>query len=1026
MPRIKILNNNDSKVFENPPQFSGEERKQFFYLPNWADDLVKIFKTPTNQVGFILQFGYFKATGRFFVARKFHQNDIEFIANRFGYNLEELDFSGYKEGSLIRHQEIILDNMGVRKFSRALHKLLVKEAGIMASKQMKPRFMFLSLIDFLKSQKIEIPGYHVFEDIITDSLRFFEKSLIEKIQKRLSSEEKQILDQLLEIGEEYTDGDKQNSKIKRYKLTLLKKTNQSTKPSKIKENIKDIQSLEGLFKDINPVISSLDLSSELIQYYAQVVIKSQIFQTNRREERKYLLLISFVAYQYYRLNDVLIDILMQSVQSTFNTTEREHKDFFYHQRRERSKQFNAFSQKITDHLSTVEQAKIILEDQLLSSDAKIVRLQMLFSEKIDRGSVQIQNQLSQLGTEANRITKNTDFYDLLESNSVKLQNRVSEIVKNIHFDSQTSNALLIQAINYYKQKDGNLDDKAPVDFLDVKEQKILTDSNGKFRVSLYKALLFSKVAEGIRSGALNLKFSYKYRAFDDYLILQEVWENNKEELLKKAGLTELQDFMKLVEQLKKALQEQYRETNENVINGKNSYATIKENGDLKLRTPKKELGIFDNALDLFPKNRFISLFEILSTVERASQLTDCFEHWQIKHNRDKPANRIFFAGMIGYGCNLGIRKTAKISRNINQAELENTIRWYFSHENIIRANDKVLSFLDKLQLPKIFKQMQDKTHTSSDGQKFGIGVDSLNAGYSYKYFGQNKGVSVYSFIDESHRLYSSTVINPAEREVAYVIDGLMHNDVVQSDIHSTDTHGYSEMIFAVTHLLGISFAPRIKNFKKQHLYSFEKPSALKELGYHILPDKSLDINHIADQWDQILRFIATIKLKETSASQLFKRLTSYSKQHPLYRALKQFGRIIKTLFLLKYIDDVELRQMIEKMLNKLESSNKLNKAVFHGNNQEFQFSTKEEQLIADGCRRLIENSIICWNYLYLSKLISEAETNDQKRNLINTIKNGSVVAWRHINLQGEYDFSEEKLKDSIEFSLPELLELEVL
>jgi len=117
--------------------------------------------------------------------------------------------------------------------------------------------------------------------------------------------------------------------------------------------------------------------------------------------------------------------------------------------------------------------------------------------------------------------------------------------------------------------------------------------------------------------------------------------------------------------------------------------------------------------------------------------------------------------------------------------------------------------------------------------------------------------------------------------------------------------------------------------------------------------------------------------------------------------------------------------MIEKMLNKLESSNKFNKAVFHGNNQEFQFSTKEEQLIADGCRRLIENSIICWNYLYLSKLISEAEANDQKSNLINAIKNGSVVAWRHINLLGEYDFSEERLKNSIEFSLPELLELQV-
>ena len=67
----------------------------------------------------------------------------------------------------------------------------------------------------------------------------------------------------------------------------------------------------------------------------------------------------------------------------------------------------------------------------------------------------------------------------------------------------------------------------------------------------------------------------------------------------------------------------------------------------------------------------------------------------------------------------------------------------------------------------------------------------------------------------------------------------------------------------------------------------------------------------------ILRFVATIKLKQTTASQLFKRLNSYSNQHPLYQALKEFGKIIKTLFILRYIDDVELRQSIEKQLNKI-------------------------------------------------------------------------------------------------------------
>jgi len=112
-----------------------------------------------------------------------------------------------------------------------------------------------------------------------------------------------------------------------------------------------------------------------------------------------------------------------------------------------------------------------------------------------------------------------------------------------------------------------------------------------------------------------------------------------------------------------------------------------------------------------------------------------------------------------------------------------------------------------------------------------------------------------------------------------------------------------------------------------------------------------------------LRFLVTIRLKETTASQLFRRLSSYSRQHPLYRALKEFGKIIKTFFLLKYIDDVELRQAIEKQLNKLESSNRFGKAVFYGNNQEFQQPTKEEQLIAEGCKRLIENAVICWNYL---------------------------------------------------------------
>jgi TnpA family transposase len=104
--------------------------------------------------------------------------------------------------------------------------------------------------------------------------------------------------------------------------------------------------------------------------------------------------------------------------------------------------------------------------------------------------------------------------------------------------------------------------------------------------------------------------------------------------------------------------------------------------------------------------------------------------------------------------------------------------------------------------------------------------------------------------------------------------------VIKSDIHSTDTHGYTEIIFGVTYLLGLTFAPRLKQLDRQRLYSFQKRKMYETQNFRILPDAYIDTKLIAENWSDILRFVATIKLKYATASQLFKRLNSYSKQHP--------------------------------------------------------------------------------------------------------------------------------------------------
>ena len=137
-------------------------------------------------------------------------------------------------------------------------------------------------------------------------------------------------------------------------------------------------------------------------------------------------------------------------------------------------------------------------------------------------------------------------------------------------------------------------------------------------------------------------------------------------------------------------------------------------------------------------------------------------------------------------------------------------------------------------------------------------MDSLNANYSFKYLGKEKGVSVITFIDMRDLMWHSLVMSPAERESAYVIDGIMRNDVVKSDIHSTDTHGYSEVIFGATYGL-VEFAPRIKGVGNQQLYAFQRRKHYEELGFKLLPDRYIQAALIEAQWDEILRFLATIR-----------------------------------------------------------------------------------------------------------------------------------------------------------------------
>ncbi len=129
---------------------------------------------------------------------------------------------------------------------------------------------------------------------------------------------------------------------------------------------------------------------------------------------------------------------------------------------------------------------------------------------------------------------------------------------------------------------------------------------------------------------------------------------------------------------------------------------------------------------------------------------------------------------------------------------------------------------------------------------------------------------------------------------------------------------------------------------------------------------------------------------------------------------------------MRYYDDLELRQSVEKQLSHIKMMNRFAKAVFFGNNQKFQAAAKPEQEKIILCWRLVQNAIVLWNYLYLSELLAKIDSQEVLVEMISVIRNGTAITWQHVNLLREYDFN--KLQDNkvLRFDLERIFQFERL
>jgi hypothetical protein len=123
----------------------------------------------------------------------------------------------------------------------------------------------------------------------------------------------------------------------------------------------------------------------------------------------------------------------------------------------------------------------------------------------------------------------------------------------------------------------------------------------------------------------------------------------------------------------------------------------------------------------------------------------------------------------------------------------------------------------------------------------------------------------------------------------------------------------------LSHLLGIRLMPRIRNWKDLRFFRPSKDTRYRHID--TLFSDTVDWQLIEIHWQDLLQVALSIKAGTISSAQLLRRLGSYSRRNRLYQAFRELGRLVRTVFLLEYLSNAQLREHITAIANKVEAYN---------------------------------------------------------------------------------------------------------
>jgi len=432
----------------------------------------------------------------------------------------------------------------------------------------------------------------------------------------------------------------------------------------------------------------------------------------------------------------------------------------------------------------------------------------------------------------------------------------------------------------------------------------------------------------------------------------------------------------------------------------NNFAVI-TNNKLKLKRDGKFIpsqAVIDLQKTIEANLPLIRIEKLLMEVDALTGFSKHFKPLQGHQLRPKNFYKTLIAAIISQATNLGIIATSASVPGVSVDMLRQVLCSYIYEESLTAANAEIVN---QHHLHPLSAAQGTGEISSSDAQRFGIRANCLLASYYPRYYGYyDKAIGIYTHVSDQFSVFNTRAISCGLREALYVIDGLLENNtILKIKAHTTDTHGYTEIVFALCFLLGFYFMPRIRDLKDQQLYRINKEVSYGE--FDALLTKTADIDIVEEQWEAMIRVATSLKKRTTPAHVVVQRLTSGGPADRLTKAFINLGRIIKTEYILRYITDSELRHTVQLQLNKGEYRHRIPRWIFFAEQGEFTTGDYEEIMNKASCLSLVSNAILFWNTIKIDGILKSLRA--QGAVIENeTLSHISLLPFKHVLPNGTY------------------------